>query len=175
LGLKPAATLFVSVDISGLARFLEEELNNATAIADALSIAAKIYTTSRTQEETTRWRYLQNEGANPLRLLWKNSTGPNLLSTRLLTGLAAPLTVLCLSGAEINTLLQQQFCFSSLWKTSRDLSQDVAREEPTAVADLLQEKQLVHHRESWVNLLEVLAKKTASLVSRGDLLVLSKG
>ncbi len=165
-GLKPAVAAFISIEISWLAASFLEEMPLEKATHTAIGIAKNIYRAMRELHTSQRWERAYNEGARPLRLVWvgpeDNQTTDSTVA--LFKQLVAPLTAMALSDNDIRELLHDQVIFSALQ------AEGVGRKEVStgpgfnASAAGLQEKNFALQVQSWIALLENVARKRTALV-----------
>lgn len=165
-GLKPAATAFISIEISRLAASFLEDMPPGKATQTAISVAENIYRSMRILHTSQRWERAYNEGARPLRLVWvgpeDNHTADS--TAALFKHLVAPRTVMALSDNHTKELIQPQVIFSPLQAEGEDGRELVNVPDFNAHAAELQKKNFVLQIQLWIALLENVARKSAAVV-----------
>ena len=169
-GLKPAATAFISIEISRLAASFLEEMPPGKATQTAINVAEKIYRTMRTLHTSQRWERAYNEGARPLRLVWVGPEDNTADSTAaLFKHLVAPRTVMALSDNDTKELLHDQVIFSPIQAEWEDEKEFATGPDFNTYAAELQEKNFALQVQSWIALLENVARKSATIVQEKTL------
>ena len=165
-GLKPAATTFTSIEISRLAASFLKEMLLEKATRTAIDVAGNIYRTMRELHTSQRWERAYNEGARPLRLVW---VGPednqaNGSTAALFKHLVAPSTVMALSDNDMKELLHDQVMFSLMQAEGEGGKEFATGPDFKSYAAELQERHFALQVQSWIALLENVARKSATVV-----------
>jgi transaldolase len=167
-GLNPnvasVASVFVSRWDVAIAGKVPEDLRNQLGIG----MANRIYVAYRSQLESERWQRLYNFGARPQRLLWA-STGtkdPAVSDLLYVNALAAPLTVNTMPEATLKAAAQNVDAGPSLFIGKGEGV--LARFADSGIdidilADQLQDDAAKLFVQSWNELMDVIASKSAEL------------
>jgi transaldolase len=171
-GLKPVASSFTSISISHLVAALSDSSSKVAFLQGGIAMARRIYKTSRDLHSSQEWECAYNAGVRPLRLVWKiDSHYCEQSGAALIKDLVAPLTVAaipenildatidcCISGAtmptdggDCETILSQYL------QAGIDLN---------SLADKLQNDEAASLANSWIELFDAVAYKSASLTAR---------
>jgi transaldolase len=171
-GLNPAvgsvASMFVSRWDSAVKDKVPEGLQNQLGIA----IAAQTYDAYRLLIDSPRWQQILNAGARQQRLLWA-STGtkdPVVPDTLYVQALAAPFTVNAMPESTLMALVDHGTFDTSSPLRARDCEKVLgqfkkAGIDTNALAVQLQEEGAQSFVESWNDLLECIATKSASCLA----------
>jgi transaldolase len=169
-GLEPevgsVASVFISRWDGAVARRVPEELRNQLGIA----IAMRTYKAYRELLASARWQRVFNEGARPQRLLWA-STGtkdPGASDVLYVRALAAPFTVNTMPEATLKALADHGALGGTLTPDGGDAEAVLARFaragiDVDALASQLQEDGAKTFVNSWHELMDVIAAKSATL------------
>jgi transaldolase len=167
-GLNPnvasVASVFVSRWDVAIAGKVPDDLRNQLGIG----MANRIYVAYRSQLESERWQRLYNFGARPQRLLWA-STGtkdPAVSDLLYVNALAAPLTVNTMPEATLKAAAQNVDAGPSLFIGKGEGV--LARFADSGIdidilADQLQDDAAKLFVQSWNELMDVIASKSAEL------------
>ena len=170
VGLEPevgsVASVFISRWDGAVARRVPEELRNQLGIA----IAMRTYKAYRELLASARWQRVFNEGARPQRLLWA-STGtkdPGASDVLYVRALAAPFTVNTMPEATLKALADHGALGGTLTPDGGDAEAVLARFaragiDVDALASQLQEDGAKTFVNSWHELMDVIAAKSATL------------
>ena len=167
-GLKPAATIFTSIEISRLTASFLEEMLPAEAIRTAIDVAGNIYRTMRVLHTSQQWERAYNEGARQLRLVWVGPEDNQATDSTaaLFKHLVAPRTVMALSDNDTKELLRDQVMFATMQAEEKDGKEFAAGPAFKSYAAELQEKHFALQVQSWIALLENVARKSATVVQQ---------
>ena len=170
-GLKPAATAFISIEISRLAASFLEEMPPGKATQAAINVAENIYRTMRTLHTSQRWERAYNEGTRPLRLVWVGPEDNHTTDSTaaLFKHLVAPRTVMALPKRDIKELHQDQAVFTPMQAEGQDGKEFATGPDFKSYAAELQEKNFTLQVQSWIALLENVARKSAAVVQEKTL------
>jgi len=169
-GLEPevgsVASVFISRWDAAVARRAPEDLHNQLGIA----IAKRTYRAYRTLLGSPRWQRVFNAGARPQRLLWA-STGtkdPGASDVLYVRALAAPFTVNTMPEGTLKALADHGTLGGSLPADGGDCEEVLARFTAAGVdvdslAGQLQEEGAKAFVDSWRELMDVIASKSAAL------------
>ena len=159
------ASLFISRWDGAAASKVPADLKNQLGIA----IGQRTYAASRKLQASPRWQRIQNEGARPQRLLWA-STGtkdPAASDVLYVKALAAPYTVNTIPEATMLAFADHGEVGAVLAADGGGAEEVLARHaragiDVDALAAQLQEDGAKAFVKSWNELLEGIARKTAS-------------
>jgi transaldolase len=159
------ASLFISRWDGAVASKVPAELKNQLGIA----IGRRTYAAARALQASSRWQRIQNEGVRPQRLLWA-STGtkdPAASDILYVKALAAPYTVNTIPEATMLAFADHGEVGALLASDGGDAEEVLARHaragiDVDALAAQLQEDGAKAFVKSWNELLEGIARKTAS-------------
>ena len=159
------ASLFISRWDGAAASKVPADLKNQLGIA----IGQRTYAASRTLQASPRWQRIQNEGARPQRLLWA-STGtkdPAASDVLYVKALAAPYTVNTIPEATMLAFADHGEVGAVLAADGGGAEEVLARHARAGIdvdvlAAQLQEDGAKAFVKSWNELLEGIARKTAS-------------
>lgn len=169
-GLNPNVASVASVFISrwdvAIADKVPDDLRNQLGIG----MAKRIYAAYRSLLESERWQRLYNFGARPQRLLWA-STGtkdPMVSDTLYIKALAAPLTVNTMPEATLKAVADLGGVGASLFESDIEVEGAMARFERSGIdidilAAQLQDEGAKSFLQSWNDLMDVIASKSAEL------------
>ena len=165
-GLKPAVTIYISVEISRLANSFLREMPPEKAIRAAIDVAENIYGTMHVLHTSQQWQRAYNEGARPLRLVW---VGPednqaNSSTAALFKHLVAPRTVMALTANDARELLRDQVMFATMQAGGEEAKEFATGADFSAYAAELQQNNFALQVKSWIALLENVARKSATVV-----------
>jgi len=159
------ASLFISRWDGAVASKVPAELKNQLGIA----IGRRTYAAARALQASSRWQRIQNEGVRPQRLLWA-STGtkdPAASDILYVKALAAPYTVNTIPEATMLAFADHGEVGALLASDGGDAEEVLARHaragiDVDALAAQLQEDGAKAFVKSWNELLEGIARRTAS-------------
>ncbi|MCX5730658.1 MAG: transaldolase [Deltaproteobacteria bacterium] len=159
------ASLFISRWDGAVASKVPAELKNQLGIA----IGRRTYAAARALQASSRWQRIQNEGVRPQRLLWA-STGtkdPAASDILYVKALAAPYTVNTIPETTMLAFADHGEVGALLAPDGGDAEEVLARHaragiDVDALAAQLQEDGAKAFVKSWNELLEGIARKTAS-------------
>jgi len=159
------ASLFISRWDGAVASKVPAELKNQLGIA----MGRRTYAAARALQASSRWQRIQNEGVRPQRLLWA-STGtkdPAASDILYVKALAAPYTVNTIPEATMLAFADHGEVGALLASDGGDAEEVLARHaragiDVDALAAQLQEDGAKAFVKSWNELLEGIARKTAS-------------
>lgn len=162
------ASVFISRWDAAVAQIVPPDLRNQLGIA----IAKRTYKTYRNLLGSSRWQRVYNAGARPQRLLWA-STGtkdPNASDVLYIRKLAAPFTVNTMPEGTLRALAEHGEIDELLPANGGDSDEVLARfaaagVEVYALAERLQAEGTKSFVNSWHELLNVLASKSAALAT----------
>jgi len=169
-GLSPevgsVASVFISRWDAAVKARVPEALRNQLGIA----IAKRTYRAYRTLLGAPRWQRVFNDGARPQRLLWA-STGtkdPSASDTLYIKALAAPFTVNTMPEGTLNALAEHGSLGEMLPADGGDCEEVLARFASAgidvgALASQLQDEGAKSFVNSWRELMDVIAAKSAHL------------
>src|SRR5260370_434242 len=160
------ASVFISRWDAAVAGRVPEALRNQLGIA----IAKRTYKTYRTLLDSRRWQRVLNAGARPQRLLWA-STGtkdPGASDILYVKALAAPFTVNTMPAGTFKALAEHGALARLLTADGGDSETVLARFaeagiDVDALATQLQDEGAKSFVNSWRDLMDVIASKSASL------------
>ncbi len=160
------ASVFISRWDAAVAGRVPEALRNQLGIA----IAKRTYKTYRTLLDSRRWQRVLNAGARPQRLLWA-STGtkdPGASDILYVKALAAPFTVNTMPEGTLKALADHGALGGLLTADGGDSETVLARFaeagiDVDALATQLQDEGAKSFVNSWRDLMDVIASKSASL------------
>lgn len=162
------ASVFISRWDAAVAQIVPPDLRNQLGIA----IAKRTYKTYRNLLGSSRWQRVYNAGARPQRLLWA-STGtkdPNASDVLYIRNLAAPFTVNTMPEGTLRALAEHGEIDELLPANGGDSDEVLARfaaagVDVYALAERLQAEGTKSFVNSWHELLDVLASKSAALAT----------
>lgn len=162
------ASVFISRWDAAVAQIVPPDLRNQLGIA----IAKRTYKTYRNLLGSSRWQRVYNAGARPQRLLWA-STGtkdPNASDVLYIRNLAAPFTVNTMPEGTLKALAEHGEIDELLPANGGDSDEVLARfaaagVDVYALAERLQAEGTKSFVNSWHELLDVLASKSAALAT----------
>jgi transaldolase len=169
-GLKPevgsVASVFISRWDAAVMGKVPEALRNKLGIA----MAQRTYTACRTLLSSPRWQRVYNAGARPQRPLWA-STGtkaPQASDILYIKALAAPFTVNTMSEGTLNALAEHSELGELLPADGGDCEAVLAQFakagiDVDALAAQIREEGAKSFVNSWHELMEVIASKSAAL------------
>jgi len=169
-GLKPevgsVASVFISRWDAAVTRRVPEALRNLLGIA----IAKRTYKAYRVLLDSPRWQRVFNAGARPQRLLWA-STGtkdPGASDVLYIKALAAPFTVNTMPEGTLKALADHGALGGMLPADGGDSEEVLARFagagiDVDALAGQLQDEGAKSFVNSWQELMDVIAGKSAAL------------
>ena len=160
------ASVFISRWDAAVKSRVPEALRNQLGIA----IAKRTYKAYRTLLGSPRWQRVFNDGARPQRLLWA-STGtkdPSASDTLYIKALAAPFTVNTMPEGTLNALAEHGSLGEMLPADGGDCEEVLARFASAgidvgALASQLQDEGAKSFVNSWRELMDVIAAKSAHL------------
>jgi transaldolase len=160
------ASVFISRWDAAVKARVPEALRNQLGIA----IAKRTYRAYRTLLGAPRWQRVFNDGARPQRLLWA-STGtkdPSASDTLYIKALAAPFTVNTMPEGTLNALAEHGSLGEMLPADGGDCEEVLARFASAgidvgALASQLQDEGAKSFVNSWRELMDVIAAKSAHL------------
>jgi len=160
------ASVFISRWDAAVTRRAPEALHNQLGIA----IAKRTYKAYRTLLGSPRWQRVFNAGARPQRLLWA-STGtkdPGASDILYIRALAAPFTVNTMPEGTLKALADHGALGGSLPADGGDCEEVLARfagagVDVDALAGQLQDEGAKAFVNSWHELMDVIASKSAAL------------
>ena len=160
------ASVFISRWDTAVKDKVPADLRNELGIA----IAKKTYKAYRTLLGSPRWQRVFNEGARPQRLLWA-STGtkdPGASDVLYVRALAAPFTVNTMPEGTLKALADHGSSGGILTADGGDSEKVLARfaaagVDVDALATTLQDEGAKSFVASWIELMDVIASKTAAL------------
>jgi transaldolase len=160
------ASVFISRWDAAVKARVPEALRNQLGIA----IAKRTYRAYRTLLDSPRWQRVFNDGARPQRLLWA-STGtkdPSAADTLYIKALAAPFTVNTMPEGTLNALADHGLLGEMLPADGGDCEEVLARfasagVDVDALASQLQDEGAKSFVNSWHELMDVIAAKSADL------------
>ena len=162
------ASVFISRWDAAVAQIVPPDLRNQLGIA----IAKRTYQTYRNILGSSRWQRVYNAGARPQRLLWA-STGtkdPNASDVLYIRNLAAPFTVNTMPEGTLKAFAEHGEIDELLPANGGDSDEVLARfaaagVDLDALAERLQAEGTTSFVNSWHELLDVLASKSAALAT----------
>lgn len=172
-GRNPALTSFASVPISRLAAALCR-LSGQSPTRGIIAVSRRIYQAARELHTSQEWERAYNAGARPLRLVWAMETGDvnQPLHAEILASLMAPLTVAALPEHLLQAVAGRD-CRGEPMPANGGDSEGVLSGyrqrgiDPTAAASSLQPDEVKALIASWIDLLDAIAGKSASLSDTG--------
>ena len=170
-GLNPAVPAFISISISHLLGALSEEMTRETAIPVTIAVARKIYRSMQTLHTSHKWERAYNCGARFLRLIWVNSVEEQKTNAGyfIANHLIAPLTVTSLSAKILTEFSQGEESQGLMPKNGDDCDEVLSSLQETGfnfeyLATNLQKDLAESQIRSWIMLLDMLARKSASII-----------
>jgi len=166
-GLKPAVSAFISIPISRLANEFFKSMTITEATQSALDSAKDIFRTIRALHISQSWERINSKGTRPLRVIWQAS-GDDFsegLTYELFYNLIAPFTIMMMSepamGGEFTQMeLRQPMTRDLVDREEFPVDSDNGRN----LAKVMQEGDHADQTKNWIELLEALAKKSASII-----------
>src|SRR6516165_4917407 len=169
-GLKPGvgsvASVFVSRWDGAVAGKVPDALRNQLGIA----IAKRTYKAARALLTSPRWHRIYNAGARPQRLLWASTGTKDPLASDVLyiKALAAPFTVNTMPEGTLKALAEHRELGTIIPADGGDCEEVLgefakAGIDVDALAAQLQDEGAKAFVKSWINLMEVIASKSATL------------
>ena len=169
-GMDPEVGSVASVFISRWDTAVKDKAPAALRNELGIAIAKKTYKAYRTLLGSPRWQRVFNEGARPQRLLWA-STGtkdPGASDVLYVRALAAPFTVNTMPEGTLKALADHGSSGGILTADGGDSEKVLARfaaagVDVDALATTLQDEGAKSFVASWIELMDVIASKTAAL------------
>lgn len=164
---KPVVPIFISIGVVHLAIALSDYMDTSAATETAYTVARKIYSLMRADHNSPQWEAAYNSGARPLRLVWNCSLESMTSKTQLelANRLKAPLTVITLPKQSIRPFMKSRdeqvmpYDCDECDKQFEQLHQEGTDIEK--IAAKLQEESVATLRNSWIMVLETVARKSA--------------
>jgi transaldolase len=169
-GLPPDVGSVASVFISRWDAAVKDRVPEALRNQLGIAIAKRMYEAYRTLLGSPRWQRAFNDGARPQRLLWA-STGtkdPSASDTLYVKALAAPFTVNTMPEGTLKALADHGSLGEMLPADGGDCEEVLARFagagiDVDALASQLQDEGATSFVNSWGELMDVIAGKSAAL------------
>src|SRR5882724_3342903 len=169
-GLQPEVGSVASVFVSRWDAAVKDRVPEALRNQLGIAIAKRTYKTYRRQLDSPRWQRVFNTGARPQRLLWA-STGtkdPGASDVLYVRALAAPFTVNTMPEGTLKALADHGALAGILPADGGDGEEVLARFTSTgidvdALATQLQDEGAKSFVNSWHELMDVIAGKSAAL------------
>ena len=169
-GLKPnvgsVASLFVNCWDVAVTGMVPDALHNQLGIA----VAKRTYKASLELVRSPRWESAYNAGARPQRLLWAGTEtmDPEASDVFYINALAAPLTVSCMPESTLKAFADHGDIGTSMPVDDGDLEAVLSRFAKAgididALAAQLQDEGAASFIKSWIEILAVIASKSAAL------------
>lgn len=169
-GLKPnvgsVASLFVNCWDVAVTGMVPDALHNQLGIA----VARRTYKACRELAHSPRWERAYNAGARPQRLLWAGTEtmDPEASDVFYINALAAPLTVSCMPESTLKAFADHGDIGTSMPVDDGDLEAALSRFAKAgididALAAQLQDEGTASFIKSWIEILAVIASKSAAL------------
>lgn len=170
-GLTPVVSAFTSISVAYLVETLSQNMTNEKSSSLSTAIARMIYKTMRALHTSQNWERAYNAGARFLRLIWVNSADEQKTKTEqfIADRLVAPLTVTSMSGALIEKYLRGEMHHTLLGESDTRYDDLVSNPENSGLniesfADNLQKDLADLQVKTWIMLLDMLARKSASII-----------
>ena len=171
-GLRPVAPIYTSISISSLLAALSEKLPKEIFPQVGVAMARRIYKISYNLRHSRLWECAYNAGVRPLRLIWKIESDDDgqQQGASLLQSLMAPLTVTAIPRAMLSTTLESCHSGTSMPKDGGDCEKILSRFlkdrfDVNGLADNLQRDETISLTNSWIQLLDAVAYKSAALTN----------
>lgn len=175
-GLNPSVTAFVSISVSSLAEVLSKKTAKETASQVTIAIARKIYRSMKIQHKSQKWERTYNAGARILRLIWVNSAEEQATAAgRLLTSqLIAPLTVASMPPKVLKNFTYSDQLQVLMPENGDDCDEVLSRSKNIGInfehiANSLQRKMADDQIKKRIILLDMLARRSASIIQNKNL------
>jgi hypothetical protein len=168
-GVKPAVPVFLSISILKLASSLAANMGWQKGLAKAIAAAKQISQGLHSAMESPSWRAARNCGARQPKVVWSLSPENKSLDRALdLTNrLLTPCTVLALSGPTIHHLAETGAASGLGDQQTAPFNEgeldEVSTAEIEALARELQLRYMKNAVNSWLMMLEIVAKKSAQI------------
>jgi transaldolase len=170
-GLKPAVSAFISISICRLKAVLSRQMSREVANRSAIAMARKIYKAMRDLHSSKQWELVYNKGYRPLKLVWSSSAYEQDIDSdiSLYNELIAPFTIASWSGQAIEKFINGSPPDTTMPIDGGDCEKTLESEHKAgldleAIADNLQNDDVSSQIETWIEMLELLAQKSAAVV-----------
>jgi transaldolase len=169
-GLKSVTPTYASISISRLMAALSQELPQEIFLQVGVAMARRIYTASCNLRQSRLWECVYNTGVRPLRLIWKIESGDDCqhLGSSLVQELIAPLTVAAIPENILQVTVDRYRSGTTMPKDGGDCETILSRYfqdeiDMNGLADKLQKDNTISFTNSWIELLDAVAYKSAAL------------
>jgi transaldolase len=171
-GLKPVASSYASISISHFVAALSDDLSKEPFLQGGIAMARRIYKASRDLHHSQAWECAYNAGVRPLRLIWKIDTHYDCeqFGASLNKHLIAPLTVAAIPESILNATIDNLIAGTRMPTDGGDCEKILSRylqagTDLNSLAEKLQNDEAASLVNSWIELLDAVAYKSAGLTA----------
>lgn len=170
-GLNPVVSVFASVSICPLAGMFAKDLSRDNVIQVSIAMARKIYKSMRILHTSRKWERAYNGGARFLKVIWVNCLDERPVNdwAKISRHLIAPFTISSIPEIHLEQFVKSVQTAEPMPESGDDCDRvltDFQRGglDLENIAANLQKDLAKQQIRMWITLLDMLAKKSASLI-----------